>query len=196
MPREIETARLVLRCWRGEDAVELLPILEANWGHLSPWIPHRVAQPVPVEELRDRLQGNADRFAEDREWRYAMRARDTGRLLGEVSLFPRSATGRVALGESDRAELGYWMRVDETGRGLVTEAVEALIAAAGRIPRFTLLEIRCDERNVASAAIPRRLAFTLAATLESTGVRPEDGVVQLQLWVRPMTQAESREAAT
>lgn len=194
IPRELETPRLILRSWHADDAPELLPILEANWAHLSPWIPHHVARPAPLAELRDRLQGNADRFAADREWRFAVRARDDGRILGELSLFPRSSEGRVPLDASDRAEIGYWMRGDETGRGLVTEGVEALVAAAARIPRFTRLEIRCDARNAPSAAIPRRLGFALAATMTSTGVQPGEGTVQLQVWERPL--AHDRGAAT
>ncbi|HEX4933844.1 MAG TPA: GNAT family N-acetyltransferase [Gemmatimonadaceae bacterium] len=183
---EFLTERLQLRSWSGDDAAALLPILEANWAHLSPWIPARVARPAPVPELRERLQGYAQAFDADREWRFAMLARDDGRILGEASLFPRSATGRVPLGEADRAELGYWMRADETGRGLVTEGVMALVAAGAAIGRFRHLEIRCDARNAPSAAIPRRLGFTLAETIQADGLRPDEGAVALQVWTLPI----------
>ena len=185
IPRELQTPRLALRSWQPDDAEELLPILQANWEHLSPWIPARVASPSPVPELRERLRGNAEAFAEDREWRFAMLARVDGRggrILGELSLFPRNAGGRVALGESDRAEIGYWMRADETGRGLVTEGVEALIEAASAIERWQHLEIRCDARNAPSAAIPRRLGFTLAETIDTSGVLAHERSVALQVW--------------
>ena len=188
IPRELQTARLALRSWRPDDATELLPILQANWEHLSPWIPARVASPSPEPELRERLRGNAEAFADDREWRFATLARDDGRILGELSLFPRSAEGRVALGESDRAEIGYWMRADETGRGLVTEGVEALIAAAGAIERLRHLEIRCDARNAPSAAIPRRLGFTLSETIETSGVLAHERSVALQVWTLPLAR--------
>lgn len=179
IPAELRTERLILRPWRAEDAAEMQPILEANWEHLSPWIPARVATPSPIGELAERLADFAAQFAANREWRYGMFARDDQRMLGEVSLFPRGANGRVPFEESDRAEIGYWLREDETGRGLVTEAVRAVFDAARAIERFSLIEIRCDARNTASAAVPQRLGFVLDATIDEGGEPP----VQLQVWV-------------
>jgi RimJ/RimL family protein N-acetyltransferase len=178
VPREIETDRLLLRPWSADDAVALHPILETNWDHLGPWIPARVATPAPVEILGERLANFASEFARDREWRYAMVIRAGDKLLGEISLFPRSSSRRVSLAESDRVEIGYWLRVDETGRGLVSEAVQAAIEIARAIVRFDCVEIRCDSRNRASSAIPQRLGFTLSQTI----VDPKEADVQLQVW--------------
>lgn len=188
VPVELRTPRLVLRPWGAEDAAAMLPILEANWAHLSPWIPARVATPAPVPELAKRLAGFGAAFAGDREWRYGMFTNEGDRMLGEVSLFPRAATGRVPLAEADRAEIGYWLRADETGRGYVTEAVGAVLDAARAMPRFAHIEIRCDARNAASAAVPRRLGFELAVTLAEPGVMSGESTVQLQVWTRPNAQ--------
>ena len=184
VPVELRTARLVLRPWRAEDAAAMLPILETNWAHLSPWIPARVATPALVPELAERLAGFGAAFAGDREWRYGMFTNEGDRMLGEVSLFPRASSGRVPLAEADRAELGYWLRADETGRGYVTEAVGVVLELARTMPQLQQVEIRCDARNAASAAVPRRLGFTLATTLAEPGVRPDEPMVQLQVWTR------------
>jgi len=182
MPLEIRTSRLLLRPWRATDADALHPILVANYEHLAPWIPQRVATPAVVPLLAERLAAFGAEFEADREWRFAMLTHDEAMLLGEVDLFPRSADGRVALADADRAEIGYWIRADETGRGFVTEAVRALLAVAAGIARLSHIEIRCDARNAPSAAIPQRLRFHLSATVEEAGVRPEDPEVQLQIW--------------
>ena len=182
---DLLTERLLLRPWRAEDAAMLLPILEANREHLSPWIPARVAEPLPVPALAARLQADAEAFAGDRAWRYATLSPADGRLLGELSLFPRSAAGRVPLAEADRAEIGYWLRADETGRGLATEGVRALLEAAMAIERFRQLEIRCDARNGPSIAIPRRLGFHLAETIEVPADLPHEPAVRLQVWLSP-----------
>jgi ribosomal-protein-serine acetyltransferase len=180
-PIEIRTARLLLRPWRAEDAGDLLPVLEANRDHLGPWIPARVATPAPVPVLAERLAGFAADFSADREWRFGMFTIADGKLLGEVALFPRAAGGRVAFAESDRVELGYWLRADETGKGIVTEAARAALNLASHIPRFSRAEIRCDARNGPSGKIPERLGFTL---LESTAETGTDGVRRdMQLWV-------------
>ena len=165
VPHELRTDRLVIRPWRAEDAVALHPILEANWAHLGPWIPARVATPVPVAELAVRLAGFAADFEAAREWRYGVFALDTHEILGEIGLYPRSATGRVPYAGADRIEVGYWLRSDVTGRGYATEAARAVIRVASTLDRLNRVEIRCDPRNVASAAIPRRLGFTLESTL-------------------------------
>jgi RimJ/RimL family protein N-acetyltransferase len=180
-PVEIRTQRLLLRPWRAEDAPDLLPVLEANRDHLGPWIPARVATPAPVPVLAERLAGFAADFSADREWRFGMFSLADGKLLGEVALFPRSEEGRVPFSDADRVELGYWLRADESGQGLVTEAARAAINLASHIPRFSRVEIRCDARDSPSGRIPVRLGFTLLGTTSETG---RDGVSrEMQLWV-------------
>jgi len=182
VPIEIRTERLSLRPWRAADAEALHAILVANYEHLAPWIPARVATPAVVPLLAERLAAFGAEFDADREWRFAMLTSDERTILGEVDLFPRSAAGRVAFPDADRAEIGYWIRADETGRGLVTEAVLAIIAVARRTGRFTHLEIRCDARNAPSAAVPKRLGFELATTIAEPTASPQDPDVQLQIW--------------
>lgn len=162
VPSTLHTARLLLRPWSPGDAPALRPVLEANQAHLSPWIPAHVYTPLPVPELAARLGGWARDFAEGRTFRWAMLSRDDGRPLGEASLFPRDASGRIALAEgADRVELGYWIDQEATGRGLVTEAMRALLDVARTLPGIASVEIRCDAANTASAAVPRRLGFAL-----------------------------------
>lgn len=162
VPAALETARLRLRPWSPGDAPRLLPVLEANQAHLSPWIPAHVYTPLPVSDLAVRLGGWARDFTEGRTFRWAMLARDDGRPLGEASMFPRDASGRIALAEgADRVELGYWIDRAATGQGLVTEAMGALLDVARALPGIESVEIRCAAANAASAAVPRRLGFTL-----------------------------------
>lgn len=187
VPTELRTERLTMRPWRAEDASALHPILVANWKHLGPWIPARVATPVPVPELELRLAGFGDDFASGREFRYGLFAPDGHDVLGEAGLYPRSATRRVPLSGASCIELGYWLRADLTGQGLVTEASRALVALAATLPHLTHMEIRCDARNAPSAAIPKRLGFTLATTLIEPPTPPDEEPVQLQVWTLPLS---------
>ncbi|HSK18583.1 MAG TPA: GNAT family N-acetyltransferase [Longimicrobiales bacterium] len=161
VPDELLTERLHLRCWRRGDAVHLLPVLEVNVDHLQSWIPEHVAAPAPLPDLEERLAGFAADFRAGRNWRYGVFAPDDGDVLGEISLFPRSAAGRVHIGAADRLEVGYWLRRDVTGRGYATEAARAMLSLAGSLPGMSQVEIRCDPLNTASAAIPKRLGFRL-----------------------------------
>jgi len=187
VPAELRTERLVMRPWRAEDASALHPVLVANWKHLGPWIPARVATPVPVPELEQRLAGFGDDFASGREFRYGLFALDGREVLGEAGLYPRSATQRVPLAQATCIELGYWVRADLTGRGLVSEASRELVAVAATLSHMTHVEIRCDALNAPSAAIPKRLGFSLTTTLIEPATRPDEEPVQLQVWTLPLS---------
>jgi len=157
---------MLLRPWRAEDAEALAPMLAANAGHLGPWIPPHVWTPVPPPSLAKRLEAFADDFAAGRGFRYALLTLDESRLLGEADLFPRNAASRVPLADADRVELGYWLDAAVTGQGFATEAMRALLEVASALPGIGHAEIRCDERNARSAAVPQRLGFALT---NSTG---------------------------
>jgi RimJ/RimL family protein N-acetyltransferase len=186
VPVRINTPRLVLRSWRVHDAAALQPVLEANVEHLKPWIPASVWQPVPLGELGARLVEYAVDFEDDRCWRFGAFSSDGARLLGGVSLFPRNPRERVAYGEADRAEIGYWFRAEETNRGLATEASRAMVELAASLPGLTIAEIRCDARNAPSAAVPRKLGFALVEVLQVPPLWGGGPPVDLQVWVRPL----------
>jgi RimJ/RimL family protein N-acetyltransferase len=175
VPDQLRTARLLLRRWRQSDAAALESVLAVNFAHLGPWIPRTVAEPASKEKLAERLREYSTAFDATRKWRYGLFTADDARLLGEVSLFPRDASGRVPFDAANEIEIGYWVRIDETGHGYATEAARAAIQLASKLPHVSSLTIRCDERNAPSAAIPRRLGFRLASTV----VEPQS---RLQIW--------------
>ena len=186
VPEWVRTPRQLLRPWRAEDAAVLRPVLQANQTHLGDWIPRHVSEPAPLPQLATRLAGFGAAFAADQEWRYALFTPDGSAVLGEVSLFPRNAAGRVPFVAADRVEIGYWLRADRTGQGLATEAAEAVLVIAGALPSLGHAEIRCDARNGPSGAVPRRLGFVLAATEAQPGGVADKAAILLQVWTRPL----------
>lgn len=180
LPSELRTLRLLLRAWVGADAPTLRPMLIANHAHLRPWIPERVSTPVPLPQLVERLDGYAADCAACIAFRFAIRDRSGARVLGEVSLFPRAATSRVALARADRAEIGYWLAESSMRRGLATEAADALLRVASSLPGMTCAEIHCNADNLPSAAVARRLGFELATRDD-----------KLQVWRKPFAGPNS-----
>ena len=176
-----------MRPWRADDAAALLPVLQANWTHLSPWIPARVATPVPLPLLGERLAGFGNDFATAKEWRYGLFAPDETTVLGEAGIYPRAANGRVAYADATHVELGYWLRSDETGKGIVTEATRSLLDIVTTLPHVSHVEIRCDARNAPSAAIPKRLGFQLETTVSDTA-RADTA---LQVWTLDLARVGS-----
>ena len=58
----------------------------------------------------------------------------------------------------------------------------AIIDVVRQVDRFVHLEIRCDERNAPSAAVPKRLGFRLSETIDQPPTKAEQHSVQLQIW--------------
>jgi len=179
LPRELRSARLLLRAWRGLDADALRPVLLANQEHLRPWIPEHVYSAPPLPKLVERLDEFASNFGDGRSFRYALRDLRSDRVLGSMSLFPRNESARVQLVDADRVELGYWLDAGATGQGLVTEAALTLLEAAARLPGVRSAEIHCHVENAPSNGVPKRLGFGLAGT---------DG--DMQVWRRQFAVAD------
>lgn len=148
-PPSLETRRLVLSKWTQEDAADLRRVLDANQGHLAPWIPFMRDEPRTLDETRDWIAGFDALFESGEAHRYAVRERADGALVGEVMLMSRAGPGAL--------EGGYWFARDAGGRGLATEAMGALIEVAFAEPGIERVELHCDPRNTASTALARRL---------------------------------------
>lgn len=66
---------------------------------------------------------------------------------------------------NSRCELGYWIIKDQTGKGLISQAVGLLEAECFRIG-FHRIEIRCSSRNEKSALVALRNNFVLEGYLK------------------------------
>jgi len=62
-------------------------------------------------------------------------------------------------------EIGFWCRSSKVGNGYVTEGVKALADMAFEHLKAARVEIRCDQRNLASAAVAKRAGFRLEGIL-------------------------------
>jgi RimJ/RimL family protein N-acetyltransferase len=111
------------------------------------------------ERLRDTVAGYDDPHG---SWEYAICEPD-GTVIGSCGLVVR---------DDGRREIGYWVHADHAGKGHATRAA-ALLTGVWRDDRDEpRVEIRCDEANVASAAIPPRLGYTLEAVIDGSRETP------------------------
>lgn len=161
----IETSRCLLRCFEPRDAHALHDLVTANVEHLAPWLEWAREEPLPLAARVQLLRTFRRRFDADEDLVYGVFERGTSRLLGSVGLH------NVA-GEPHAATVGYWFGKADTGRGLATEAVSAVVRAAFEVQRIARLEIHCDATNVRSRALAKRLGFQLDAELRERGHAP------------------------
>jgi ribosomal-protein-serine acetyltransferase len=147
----IETPRLLLVPIELSDGDELWEAVEGSRWHLERWLPW-----VPFNSTRDACLRYGDSCAMDwdagRAVRFAIRDKKTGELYGVVGL-----DSCVHLHRS--CELGYWLRREATGRGLMTEAARAAVEFA--FSRMGVHRVRCAAAtdNIASLRVIGRLDF-------------------------------------
>lgn len=155
----IETERLVIRCYQPSDAQLLADSVRDSVEHLKPWIPWVHNEPEPFEEKVKRVLRFRGSFDMQQDYVYGIFNREETRLLGGTGLHTR-------LNEK-QLEVGYWIHRDFIKQGFAVESAAALVKAAFEIIRVHRIEIHCDPRNHASAAVPRKLGFTHEGTLRA-----------------------------
>jgi ribosomal-protein-serine acetyltransferase len=168
----VSTPRMLLGPVEPSDAPDLWEAIEASRWYLERWLPW-----VPFTNT---LQA-VDRYAEaciadwdaGRALRCALRDRESGSLLGVVGLDSCVHLHRAC-------ELGYWLRHDVTGRGLMTEAARAMVEFA--FSRLGMHRVRCAAAtdNYPSLRVISRLEFKFEGTArhaEFVGARWVDHAV-------------------
>ncbi len=171
---QVETSRLLLRCWSPEDAPALRKALDESDQHLRPWIPFMKDEPRTFEQTVNWVRTHRANFDSDTLHRYGVFEKSTGELLGENMLLNRVGPGGL--------EVGYWTHVDSGGRGYATEASAAMVRVAFEITKVERVEIHCAPDNGASASIPAKLGFRHEATLKDRAPDTEGEMHDLMLW--------------
>jgi len=162
-PAEIETPPIVIRRYLGDEAPALVEAVTASVDHLMPWMPWASAEPLKPA-LEAFVARSVDEFDRGENFNYAIWSSGQSTLVGGSGLHPRLGPGRI--------EIGYWVRDGMLRRGVATRVARALTIAAFGLPEIDEVHIHCDEANVASAAVPRRLGFRLIRTLADEVTAP------------------------
>jgi RimJ/RimL family protein N-acetyltransferase len=166
-PTEIIALPVVLRSSRGDELSALSEAATASLEHLRPWMPWASVEPLEPG-LSDFIRESVAKFRRGDGFNYAIWDDSTSLLVGGAGLLSRLGPGRI--------EIGYWVRVGWLRRGIATAAARALTSAAFGMPGIEEVRIHCDEANVASAGVPRRLGFKLLRTVEDhVGAPAETG---------------------
>lgn len=143
---------LTIRSWHGADAEPLSAAIAASIDHLRPFLPWVATEPLSIAERRAQIarwQAEADAGGDEVLGLFL-----DGRVVGGSGLHRRLGPGGL--------EIGYWVHVDFTRRGIASAASRALTDHAFTMPGIDRVEIHHDVANVASEGVPRGLGFRLA----------------------------------
>jgi ribosomal-protein-serine acetyltransferase len=172
----VETPRLALTPIDPGDGPELWTVVDGSRWHLERWLPW-----VPFNNTPDASQRYAEACATDwdagRAVRFGIRDRQSRELLGVVGL-----DSCVHLHRS--CELGYWLRLDATGRGIMTEAARACADFAIHVMGAHRIRCAAATDNYPSLRVISRLGFRfegIAREAEFVGQRWVDHAVFARL---------------
>jgi RimJ/RimL family protein N-acetyltransferase len=172
-PERIELGDLLLRPYTLADAPALTRAINENLEHLRPWMPWATAERTPDDE-RPFLEHALEGWKKETEFVYGIWLGDPEELIGGCGLHARRGPGVL--------EIGYWIAKRHEGKGYVRRTAQALTETALALPGIERVEIRCDEANVRSAAIPRSLGYRLDR-VEEDGVNAPGESGRGMVWV-------------
>jgi len=153
----ITTPRLVLRPWSTDDAEAVKRAEDESRAHLRTFMSWAARDPESYDEVIAKLRLFRSRFDRDEDFMFGVFDEATEALVGGAGLHPRVGNGGL--------EIGYWVHAAHVRKGYATEVAAALTRVAFDALDARWVEIRCAVGNDASAGVPRKLGFTLEATL-------------------------------
>lgn len=130
-------------------AEELTALVRRDLAHLKPWMPWATER-YSVEDAREFIRRQIRQYAEDMGFATLIFFR--GRVAGSIGYNQIDWSNR-------KADIGYWLGSEFTGRGLMTKCCRALVEHAFRELRLNRVEIFCAVENRRSRRIPERLGF-------------------------------------
>jgi ribosomal-protein-alanine N-acetyltransferase len=154
----LSTARLLLRPPRPADVPELRRVMRRNAEHLRPWVtaPGTGEDPTSLTEVAKSVLGLR------RAWRlgtaytflvWTPLGEATAAIVGRIGLT------QVTRGPLESAYLGYWIDAQHQGRGLTTEAVEAVLAFAFGPAALHRVGAGVMPRNAASIRVLEKIGM-------------------------------------
>ena len=150
-----------LRRLRTEDAPDIFTSIDTQRRYLGRWLPF-VADTHRIEQTRQVVAGM---LADTANPVYTIR---NGEAFAGLIGF------KSADAEKHSIEIGYWLREEQQGKGVMTAAVRALCETAFTQMGMRRIEIRCGVGNLPSNRIPQRLGF-LRSHVEQRGEELSDG---------------------
>jgi ribosomal-protein-serine acetyltransferase len=152
---ELETATLLLRAFRPDDAEAVHTSVRESMNELGQWLSW-CHPDYSITDTRQFLEGRAEAFKNDHEYSFAIIERASGRFVG--------ATGINQLEKAVlRANLGYWLRTGAHGRGYATLATRLVARWAFESLRLERIEIVAATGNAASQRVAERVGATREA---------------------------------
>lgn len=162
---------LVLRALRQADAEAIFAVVDRDREHLGEWLIWVDSTQEPADTRNFLATVEKKREAGET---YAYSIWSGERLLGLCGLHDISRVNA-------NGQVGYWLRSDAQGRGVMTQAVESLLALGFAVLELERIELRAAEDNERSWRIAERLGFKFEGTMRRL-IRIRGGFADARLY--------------
>lgn len=156
---KITTKRLVIRCYAPEDAPLMSKGILESRQHLSTFMPWAMNDDHDIETCAKRIRKFRGLYDAGEDYMMGIFDKSNGNYMGGTGLHLRVG--------DHAAEIGYWIHVDHTHKGIATEAAKALTKVGFEIENLERIQIHCQVDNEISARIPEKLGFVKEARLRN-----------------------------
>lgn len=163
LPMPIRTPRLILRAPQINDGKILNDAIRESFKELNLYMPW--AKEIPSIE-------DSEIFVRSAVANWILKKNDEPYLpifiFDSVTNHFIGSTGYHHYDwEFGSIEIGYWIRTSYAGKGLMTEAVNALTRYAFQELSMRRVSITCDINNIRSKSIPEKLGYNLESIIRS-----------------------------
>lgn len=181
----IETQRLILRAWEESDLQDFYEYASVDGvGEMAGWNHHK-----SVEETQ-RILGL---FINGKKT-FALELKENGKVIGSLGLEPRDEDAGLPE-KSQGREIGYVLSRDYWGRGLMPEAVKAVIGYCFEALSFDYLTCGHFDRNDRSRRVVEKSGFRFLKNVVVSTARGIDEPGKLYVLYNPRKAAASFDAA-
>ena len=154
----ILTPRLQIKPRQIGEGKLIAAAINESIEHLRPWMPF-ARQPAEVGNTEEHCRRSLADFILREDFVLSIYSRDGSTFIGSTGLHRPNWEVRSF-------EIGYWIRAQFEGQGMITESTIALTRFAFEVFKARRLEIRCDARNVRSLKVMQRLGFAQEGVLK------------------------------
>lgn len=159
----IETSRLILRRFEEKDAKDMYE----NWAgdpevcrYLS-WGPH-----TNVEASRKRILSWLEGYKRDNSYVWAIEFKRSGNAIGSISM-------ELSDDRSESCEIGYCLAKEYWSRGIMTEALVAVMHYLLYEIGYRIIQAKHDNMNTASGRVMQKAGMVFYKLENRAGIRKD-----------------------
>ena len=169
---ELTDGRVLIRPYRAEDIGAMYEAVRESVAEVSPWLPWCHAG-YTIEETTAFVMARDEAWKNDEAYAFGVFDAGSGNYLGGVGL---NFINRI----HQCANLGYWVRSTQTGRGVAAAATRLAARFALEQLRLQRVEILAAVGNHASQRVAEKAGATREGVLRKrllVNGRPQDAVL-------------------